>query len=168
MIRYALKCKRGHMFESWFQSADAFDRLSKAALISCTTCGTSAVEKAIMAPRLQPGRDAPRQGPPTGSAADMAQGSVHDSRDPVPADGEQPAIPDLTSPAARALRDLRRQVEAGSEDVGRAFAREARAIHAGEAPRRPIIGEAAPDEARALVEDGIPVAPLPWAVRKTN
>ena len=72
------------------------------------------------------------------------------------------------SPAEQALAELRRRIEAKSEDVGRDFAAEARRIHAGEAPERPIIGEARPAEARALVEDGIPVAPLPWSGRKTN
>ena len=72
------------------------------------------------------------------------------------------------SPAEQALAELRRRIEAESEDVGRDFAAEARRIHEGEAPERPIIGEARPAEARALIEDGIPVAPLPWGRRKTS
>jgi hypothetical protein len=72
------------------------------------------------------------------------------------------------SPAEQALAELRRRIEAQSEDVGPNFAAEARRIHDGEAPRRPIIGEARPAEARALVEDGIPVAPLPWSRRRRD
>ena len=73
------------------------------------------------------------------------------------------------SPAEQALAELRRRIEANSENVGRDFAREARRIHEGEAPARPIIGEARPAEARALVEEGVPIAPLPWsASRKAN
>ena len=81
------------------------------------------------------------------------------------------SVPDLSapaSPAEQALAELRRRIEATSEDVGGAFAAEARRIHDGSAPRRPIIGEARPAEARALIEDGIPVAPLPWSTRRRD
>ena len=63
---------------------------------------------------------------------------------------------------------MRRRIEASAEDVGRDFAVEARRIHDGLARERPIIGEARPSEARALIEDGIPVAPLPWSTRRTS
>jgi hypothetical protein len=72
------------------------------------------------------------------------------------------------SPAEQALKELRRRIEAESEDVGRDFAAEARRIHEGLAPARAIIGEARPAEARALLDDGVPVAPLPWGNRRTN
>jgi hypothetical protein len=81
------------------------------------------------------------------------------------------AEPDLSapaSPAEQALAELRRRIEATAEDVGRDFAAEARRIHEGVSPERPIIGEARPSEARALIEDGIPVAPLPWSTRRTT
>jgi hypothetical protein len=79
--------------------------------------------------------------------------------------------PDLrapASPAEQALTEMRRRIEASAEDVGRNFAVEARRIHDGLARERPIIGEARPSEARALIEDGIPVAPLPWSTRRTS
>ena len=79
-----------------------------------------------------------------------------------------PALSAPASPAEQALAELRRRIEAQSEDVGRRFATEARRIHEGRAPERPIIGEARSSEARALLEDGIPVAPLPWSARRTN
>ncbi len=73
------------------------------------------------------------------------------------------------SPAEQALAELRRRIEAQSENVGRNFATEARRIHGGESPERAIIGEARPAEARALIEDGIPIAPLPWSSgRRSN
>ncbi|HVH03500.1 MAG TPA: DUF1178 family protein [Amaricoccus sp.] len=78
------------------------------------------------------------------------------------------AAPDLrapASPAEQALAEFRRRIEATSEDVGRDFAAEARRIHEGLSPERPIVGEARPAEARALIEEGIPVAPLPWGRR---
>lgn len=139
MIRYSLKCDKGHEFESWFQSAEAFATLSAAGHLACPECGSSRVEKALMAPQVRPARNqAPLSAPP------------EDDR-------------------ARALAELRRKVEEGSDYVGMNFAAEARAIHDGEAPERSIWGEARVDEARRLLEDGIPVAPLPFRPRsKTN
>ncbi len=87
----------------------------------------------------------------------------------IGATAPEPSLSAPASPAEQALSELRRRIEATSEDVGRNFAREARAIHEGEAPGRSIIGEANAAEARALVEDGIPVARLPWSANpKSN
>lgn len=86
----------------------------------------------------------------------------------VQAGSEGPSLRAPASPAEQALVELRRKIEASSENVGRDFAAEARRIHEGEAPARPIIGEARPAEARALIEDGVPIAPLPWSSRRAN
>jgi hypothetical protein len=137
MIRYALRCDRAHTFDAWFGSSGDFDRLKDAGLVACAVCGSTAVEKDLMAPGL-------------GSSA------------------AEPGLSAPASPAQQALAELRRKIEAESEDVGRDFAAEARRIHEGDAPARSIIGEARPAEARALIEDGIPVAPLPWGRRQTN
>lgn len=144
MIQYALKCAEGHSFDSWFQSAGAFDKLSASGMISCAVCGNTNVDKAIMAPSVRAGRDA-----------------------------EQPAKPgplsQPASPAEQALAELRRKVERDSDYVGMNFAKEARAMHEGTAPERSIYGEARLDDARKLLEDGVPVAPLPFLPnRKTN
>ncbi|MGY6410476.1 MAG: DUF1178 family protein [Alkalilacustris sp.] len=145
MIRYSLRCPNGHGFDSWFGSAGDYDRLTAAGQIACPDCGAGNVAKAPMAPSVRPGRNA---------AA------------PPPAPG--PALsPDEARRAA--LAELRRRIEASSENVGLRFAAEARAMHAGEAPERPIHGEARPDEARALIEEGVPVLPLPFLPsRKVN
>jgi hypothetical protein len=143
MIRYTLKCAEAHNFDSWFQSADAFDKLVGAGMVSCSVCGSAKVEKAIMAPVVRPAR----------------KGATPAAERPLSA----PA-----TPAEQAFRELRQKIEANSENVGKDFAREARAIHDGDAPERPIIGEARPEEAKSLIEDGIPVAPLPWFGRKSN
>ncbi len=146
MIRFSLRCAEGHRFDSWFASGSDFDRLRKAAMLSCAVCGTDAVEKDLMAPQVA-----------TGAA-------------PAPDRTQPPATPlsAPASPAEQALRELRARIEAVSDNVGRDFAQEARRIHAGEAPERPIIGEARVTDARALIEDGIPVAPLPWSSRRAN
>ncbi len=142
MIRYALKCAEGHDFESWFQSADAFDALIERGLVACVLCGSTSVSKAVMAPRL--GKTAP---PPEDSAPLSAP----------------------RSEAERLIAELRARIEAESEYVGRDFADEARAIHLGDAPERTIHGETTHEDARALIEDGVPVAPLPFVPgRKTN
>ncbi|TYO91212.1 DUF1178 family protein [Oceanicella actignis] len=137
MIRYALKCKAGHAFESWFQSSEAFDRLQAAGRLSCAVCGGAEVEKALMAPNV----------------AASAEGPARPLSEPA-------------SPAEALLRALRERLERHGEYVGRDFAREARAIHAGEADARLIYGEASVEEARALLEEGAPVAPLPFPVRR--
>ena len=144
MIRYSLKCGAGHGFDSWFEGAEAFSALKAAGQVICPVCGSATVEKELMAPAVRPARKA--------AAA--------------------PARPDLSAPASELeekLAALRRQIEANSEYVGMNFAAEARAIHAGDAPERVIHGEAKPDEARAMIEEGLPVAPLPFLpARKVN
>ncbi|MFN7051552.1 MAG: DUF1178 family protein [Gemmobacter sp.] len=133
MIRFTLHCDQGHDFESWFASGTAFDDLKARGLVSCAVCGSAQVEKALMAPAV---------------ATKTAE----------------PARPlsTPTTPAEEALAALRREIETRSEYVGVNFVTEARKIHAGNAPERPIYGEAKPDEARKLIEDGVPVAPLPF------
>jgi len=77
----------------------------------------------------------------------------------------EPKASNLTAPRSKAelaLAEMRRHIEENSEYVGMSFAREARAIHEGDAPERAIHGEARAEEARKLIEDGIPVAPLPF------
>lgn len=149
MIRYSLKCEAGHGFESWFQNAEGFAALHGAGQLACPVCGSGTVDKTLMAPNVQPARKA--------AAA--------------PVDRDKPPGP-LSEPQSEleaALAALRRQIEANSDYVGMNFAAEARKMHDGETPTRPIHGEANPDEARAMIEDGLPVAPLPFLpARKVN
>lgn len=148
MIRYTLQCAEGHRSESWFKSAATFDALKGSGQLTCAICGSAAVEKALMTPRLG--------------------GADTETPAPVPVARGTAAGPPGPSPEAlkAALQTLRAHVEATSDYVGAAFATEARAIHEGTAPERPIYGQASPLEAKALVEDGIPVAPLPFIPRK--
>lgn len=146
MIKYTLKCESNHSFDSWFQSADAFDKLLAAKMVTCAVCGALGVEKAIMAPRV------------TASRSKAAE----------PQDTPHGILSEPASPAEQALAEMRKQVEDNAEDVGDNFAKEARAIHDGDKPQRSIIGQAKPDEAKALIEDGVPVLPLPWGNKRTN
>ncbi len=149
MIRYTLSCGKGHGFESWFQNADAFEALAGAGQLACPVCGDAAVEKGLMAPAVSPARKA--------EAARTAEA------------GSKPGLTAPASELEQALAEMRRRVEANSEYVGMNFVSEARAMHEGDAPERSIYGEARPDEARKLLEDGVPVAPLPFLPsRKAN
>lgn len=152
MIHYALQCDRDHRFESWFQSAEAYERLAGSGMVACTACGSVRVTKTLMAPALRPARKA--------VGANAAPGAVP---------GAVPSLREPATPAEAALMAMRRQIEENSDYVGLNFAAEARAIHEGEIEARAIWGEARADEARRLIEDGIPVAPLPFVpARKTN
>ena len=155
MIRYSLKCAQAHEFESWFQSAEGYDALHAAGHITCAVCGSADVNKLLMAPAVRPARSAatPPALPSSGS---------------VPNAPPQPASP-LSQPRTEvehALAALRAQVEANSEYVGLNFAAEARNMHDGLTPERAIYGEAKPEEAKKLIEDGVPVAPLPFLPRR--
>jgi hypothetical protein len=144
MINYTLKCDAGHSFDSWFQSATAFETLAKARQLSCVQCGSTNVSKAIMAPRIAKGTQ--------GGGADQ---SAQDAP-------TAPVLREPTSEVQQALADLRRKVEKSADYVGDRFTSEARAMHLGEKPERSIYGEARLDQARALIEDGIPLMPLPF------
>ncbi|MDA7425458.1 DUF1178 family protein [Thalassococcus lentus] len=146
MIQYSLKCEQGHSFDSWFQSASAFDKLQAAGHVACAVCGSADVKKALMAPRV--------------TASDKAAEE--------PASPQQP-LSAPANPAEQAIAEMKAHVEANSDYVGGDFAQEARAMHLGDVPERSIWGEARGDEAKALIEEGIPVAPLPFTpTRKSN
>lgn len=150
MIQYALKCSKGHSFDSWFQSAEAYDKLAAAGMVTCAVCGDSNVEKAIMTPRVRPAR----------SAAKVPQQS---EAEPVA------SLSEPTSEMEKALAEARKQIEENSDYVGQDFASEARAMHMGDAPERSIYGEANIEDAKSLIDDGVPVTPLPFMPnRKTN
>lgn len=149
MIRYTLTCADAHRFESWFQSADAFDALAAKGLLSCAICGGADVTKALMTPRVA-SHDAPG---PVQTAASVAVADDPPSARPLSA----PSHP--TEPMLRAMRAHLAQ---HSTYVGGAFAAEARAMHLGETQERMIHGEAKPEEARALIDEGIPIVPLPF------
>ena len=147
MIRYSLKCEAGHGFDSWFQNAEAFSALKGARQVTCPFCGTTSVEKSLMAPAVRPARKAETR----------------------PAPQDPPKLSEPQSELEAAFAALRRQIEENSDYVGMNFAAEARRMHLGEVPERPIHGEAKPEEARKLIEDGVPVAPLPFLpARKVN
>ena len=138
MIQYTLKCDQGHQTDSWFKSAAAYDALATSGHLSCAICGSPKVDKALMAPRL----------------SSTAEGDEQAKSGPV--------VVNPPEEIEKAIEDLRAKVEASSDYVGDRFASEARAMHLGNKPERSIYGEARLDQARDLLEDGVPLMPLPF------
>jgi hypothetical protein len=156
MIRYSLRCERGHAFESWFQSSSAYESQEKRKLVSCPACGSTKVERAIMAPQIvsKKGRDkAPvRAETADAPATESGQGS---------AQGSTPLLMAQERELRAKLKELRDHIVKNADNVGEKFPNEARKMHYGDIEHRPIYGEASPDEARALIEEGVEVSPLP-------
>ena len=150
MIHYHLRCERGHAFESWFQSSSAYEAQEKRKLVNCPTCGSAKVERAIMAPQIVSKKG--RETPPPAPAAAATEAAT-------------PASTPLLMAQERELRaklkELRDHIVKNADNVGERFPNEARKMHYGDIEHRPIYGEASPDEARALIEEGVDVAPLP-------
>lgn len=153
MIRYTLRCARGHGFESWFQNSGAYDSQRRRKLVTCPVCDSAEVEKALMAPQV--GRSSRREEAP----APQAEAQV------------QPQAPLMTGEAGELrakLRELRDFVKKNADDVGERFPVEARKMHYGDIERRAIYGKASSHEARELMEEGIDITPLPPLPDDTN
>lgn len=148
MIRYTLRCERGHNFESWFQSSSAYDSQHRRGLVSCPSCESTKVEKAIMAPQIA------RRGRSKNSQVAVA----------APPDNTAPTTL-VMSPQEQQLvsklRELRDHVIKNADNVGKRFPEEARKMHYGDIEHRAIYGEASHEEANALADEGVEVAPLP-------
>jgi hypothetical protein len=167
MIRYALSCDKGHAFESWFQNSAAYDKQRKRSLVACPACGSARVEKAIMAPSLASNL-APQLGH-IDAAGPQPPGPSNPTPPPLqPA--PSPPIPPRSAVAMMSqperelrqkLKELRDHVAKNASYVGNNFPEEARKIHYGETERRSIYGEASPDEAKELHDEGIEFHPLP-------
>jgi len=158
MICYALACAQGHAFESWFQNSAAYDKQKKRGLVSCPICGDRKIEKAIMSPRLSGARKRGRVAPPaTGPApASDAPAAVSEA-------SKAPVV--MMSPQEREfrqkLRELREHLTKNADYVGQKFPEQARKMHYGEIDHRSIYGEASPQDAKDLSEEGIEFHPLP-------
>ena len=136
MIVFDLRCDNGHVFEAWFGSSDAYADQRAAGHVACPLCGTTEVDKALMAPSI-PTKGNRRPDAPTPAAV-------------------KAVLAKLASDQAKALQS--------SEWVGGTFAKRARVMHHGDEPDAPIHGQATVAEAKALVEEGVPIAPLPLPV----
>lgn len=136
MIVFDLRCGAGHVFEAWFGSSGDWAAQRSAGQVRCPICDDAAVDKAVMAPNV------------------TVKGNA----------GLPAPSPAAFKAAMKALALAQNKALEGSQWVGTAFAARARAMHVGEEDQTPIHGRASLAEAKALVEDGVPVAPLPLPV----
>ena len=140
MIKYTLQCSNFHQFDSWFSSSEAFDKLKDSKLLSCELCGDTSVSKSVMAPSVKTKKDEVIKGA-------LLQNTVKENN---------------------LIKELRKKVEKSCEYVGDKFAEEARAMHDGESPERSIYGKTTKQEAKLLLDEGIPVMPLPWHDKRNS
>ncbi len=142
MIRFNLICDSKHNFEIWFSGSSDFEKQTSMGLVSCPHCGSVEVEKALMTPSVSTSR---KKEASTRLALNNAQQAAMDH-----------------------LRGAVKAIKENSEDVGERFPEEARKIHYGESEERGIIGQAKPEEVKALVEEGVGIAPLPDLPEEKN
>ncbi len=172
MISYKLLCDQGHAFDGWFRNSDDFDMQLARNLLACPVCGSPHVQKGLMAPSVSTARKREQIAAGGAPMEPVAEPPAPQPAAPGPAPQAVPAAPVpvqgalLPNEAQRAelvqaIRELKSKLIASSEDVGKNFADEARKIHYGETEERPIRGEATPDDAQDLLEEGIAVLPLP-------
>jgi hypothetical protein len=167
MIKYSLRCDHGHAFDSWFQDSASFDKQAKRGLVSCPMCDSVKVEKSIMAPQI------PRKGRTTEQRAGEEKVQRAAARQKKAEGATAPAAVPVTTPAAEPLlmaqekellsklKELRDHIKANADNVGDQFPEQARKMHYGEIEHRPIYGDASPTEAKALIEEGVEVMPMP-------
>ncbi|RLQ88575.1 DUF1178 family protein [Notoacmeibacter ruber] len=144
MIHYALRCIDGHDFDGWFRSSDDFDSQNSKGFVSCPFCHSTSVTKSLMAPAVK--------------ATKKSQALAAASPEPQSVG----LVPD--SPQAEMMRkmaEMVREMKSGATNVGENFAEEARRIHFGEAEERKIYGSAKSEDVKSLLEDGVPVLPIP-------
>jgi hypothetical protein len=141
VIRFSLICEREHEFEAWFRSGDDFETQKKRGFVDCPTCGSSKVQKALMAPAVSTGRKREKIALAMGEAQKQAMAQ---------------------------LKALSQKMRENADYVGDKFAEEARKIHFGETDARGIYGEATPEEAKGLIEDGVEFMPIPVFPEDSN
>ncbi len=147
MILFDLQCAKKHVFESWFKDSAAYERQAKRGLVTCPYCGSSKVEKALMAPRLAGTKKSRKK------ALDVAA---------LPAVVAANPATEKAAELHRKLAQLREHIETNFDPVGDRFAEEARKIHYGESEQRNIYGRTTAEEAQELAEEGVEFAPVPW------
>lgn len=156
MIVFDLKCRKEHVFEAWFPDSASFTEQAEAGKVLCPVCGSRKVAKALMAPKV------------VGTKGREERPSGNDGTAQPEAGAVALAEAAKAGELRRLLRELRQQVENNCDYVGEQFAEEARKIHYGETDPRGIYGETSDDEAKALVDEGIEVARVPWLPRENS
>lgn len=154
MIKYALICDAGHDFESWFASSASYDEQVRRGFVTCAFCDSAKISKAIMAPNI--------------ARKDRADQAPVETASAQPAGHAMALLDEQQQNLRMMIKELHEKIVATSEDVGQSFPDEARKMHEGETPARSIRGTASFEDARALLEDGIPVLPIPDLPEERN
>ena len=141
MIRYNLRCDQAHAFESWFQNSSAYDKQAKRGLVACPLCGSTAVEKTIMAPSVP--------------------AKTRKSKSEVAKPDQVALMSPQQQELRKKIRELHDEIASKADNVGEQFPDEARKMHYGEIDHRPIYGQAKPEEAKELIEEGVEILPIP-------
>jgi len=144
MIIFDLACTRGHRFEGWFASGDAFEQQHAGGHVRCPVCDDAEVSRL-----------------PSAHVAVSKGGQLSVRAPAAPAAPAPAPVPDVTAGLPAELVAKLREIVRSTENVGARFPEEARRIHYEEAPARAIRGQASPEEADSLREEGIDFAPLP-------
>jgi len=139
MILFDLCCENEHVFEVWFASSSQFEEQKKKKLINCPICNSNKIKKALMAPKL----NGTKKNSKTTSRNVLNDSSVINK-----------------------FKKFKKFVEENTVDVGKDFTEEARKIHYGETERKSIRGETTKEQAEELLDEGIPIARLPWTSRE--
>lgn len=145
-MKFTLHCDNAHDFEAWFRSNEDYETQARRGFVECPICGSSKVQKALMAPRIA-----------TGRAKDERKQAV------MVAAGQA-----LQREMMEKMRQITKHVKAHADDVGERFPDEARKIHYGETDPKPIYGTAAPDEVEELIDEGVEIMPLPDLPEELN
>ena len=140
MIKYNLKCKNKHEFESWFADSNEFERLKSNKIIECTFCGTKLIEKSIMSPNIL-------------SKDEKSQNSVRSKN---------------FKKIREDLIKMRNFVEKNFEYVGENFPSEVRNVYYDKKKNKNIYGKATPEETEELKEEGIELTSIPWIDNKKD
>ena len=156
MIKYTLVCDNRHTFESWFANSEAYDKQVKKKLVTCPVCESAKVEKALMAPRLTAKGNKRKAGKPEAGTAMQATVTAA-APETTPVVNVSPEEKQFRAK----LKELRDHLVKNADNVGNKFPEEARKMHYGEVEHRSIYGEASPEEARDLIEEGVELHPLP-------
>jgi hypothetical protein len=161
MIRYSLVCDRKHDFEIWFKNSADYDKQAKRGLVTCPACGSEKVEKALMAPSLGRGT---KKGTSDAPAIEVPPAPVETPAVEAPSPVAM-VSPQMMTPQEQELRsklkELREHLTKNSENVGSKFPEVARKMHYGEVEHKSIYGEASPQEAKELHEEGVEFHPIP-------
>lgn len=150
MIRYALRCEKGHQFESWFASSSAYESQTRRKLVTCPACGSAKVAKDMMAPAL-------KRADKGAKARRVTAGADNAPEPKAPVAIMSPEEAEFR----QKLKEVRDHLTKNADYVGPRFPEEARRMHYGEIERRSIYGEASPQDAKELADEGIEFHPLP-------